>query len=613
MNILKFEAFAYKLFGENIAAKSSSLLDLQQKITYARIGLPAVVYLARAYFISLLVAVPVSVTIFLFFRTNFEVIFDGAALAAVPILAVCSGFLVYSLIIAYPGIIANIRGKKIEIALPHAVALMHALSQGSRDMINFFEIIGRNGKLYGELSNEANGILLDVRMFNASVPSALTNAGKRTPSESFRDFVESLSTVITSGGELRSFFLAKSEQYRVKAINENKSFMEMLGLISEVYITGFAAGPLFIITLLVVLGVIGGENFFILNALVYLIVPVGAVMFIIILSSLTEGKESGIIETDVPESQEEDAVLQKASVRFAVFQFIKDPFLNLIEKPNIVLKVSVPVALLFFFVTTYSSYGLEFNKMIYVVDDYLIFSTLIALIPYSIFVEIRSSRVKKMVQQFPEFLSRLLNLHESGFTLTKSLRRLGFSELSILNSEVKKMNADIEWHGIVFQAVRNFGDRVRITGVMRAAALIESASKMTGNIKDTLSIAATDAFMSRTLETERRSTMKMQVIIIYVSFFIFLYIVQSLVSDFIPHLPELTAQSGGGTTEIVGEGISFSGIDKPLYVRLFFHAAVLEGFFSGLVAGQIGEGDIKLGLKHAIIMTIIAYVLFMRI
>lgn len=610
MNLIKFDAIAYKLFGENIAAKSTDLSDLQQKMTYARIGVPALMYLARAYLISMLAALPVGGIIFLLFITKFELIFGAAALAAVPILAVFSGLAAYNLIIVYPGIVANIRGKKIEIALPHAVALMHALSRGNGNIMSFFEIIGRNKKLYGELSEEANGILIDITMFNVDVPNALKKAGKRTPSESFKNFVESLSTVITSGGDLRSFFLVKSEQYRLKALNENKSFMEMLGLLSEVYVTGFAAGPLFIITLLVVMGVIGGENVLILNVVVYLIVPGGAVMFIILLSSLTQGHDSEFIEPDVPDSHEENEVLQKASLRFKVYQFIKNPLLGLIEKPDIVLYFTVPAALLFFIVTTYSFYGLEFNNMIYEIDDYLIFSTLIAVIPYSIFLEIHSSRLKKMIQNFPEFLNRLLSLHESGFTLTKSLKLLQLSELGSLNSEVKKMNADVEWHGRVVQALKNFGDRIKTIGVMRTASLLESAGKMTGNIKDSLAIAATDALTSRTLEDERKTTMKMQVIIIYVSFFIFLYVVNSLVSEFLPQLPDLPPDSGGQAASIIGEGLSFTGIDKPLYVRLFFHAAVLEGFFSGLVGGQIGEGDAKLGLKHSIIMTIIAYVLF---
>ena len=31
--------------------------------------------------------------------------------------------------------------------------------------------------------------------------------------------------------------------------------------------------------------------------------------------------------------------------------------------------------------------------------------------------------------------------------------------------------------------------------------------------------------------------------------------------------------------------------------------AVIQGVFSGLVAGQLGEGSVKAGIKHSIIMT----------
>ena len=47
------------------------------------------------------------------------------------------------------------------------------------------------------------------------------------------------------------------------------------------------------------------------------------------------------------------------------------------------------------------------------------------------------------------------------------------------------------------------------------------------------------------------------------------------------------------------------------YTLLFFHVAVIQGFFSGLVAGQMGEEDIRNGAKHATILIVLAYVLFL--
>jgi flagellar protein FlaJ len=43
---------------------------------------------------------------------------------------------------------------------------------------------------------------------------------------------------------------------------------------------------------------------------------------------------------------------------------------------------------------------------------------------------------------------------------------------------------------------------------------------------------------------------------------------------------------------------------------LFAHAAMIQGIFSGLVAGQMGEGSAIAGLKYSAIMLLIAWIAF---
>jgi flagellar protein FlaJ len=50
--------------------------------------------------------------------------------------------------------------------------------------------------------------------------------------------------------------------------------------------------------------------------------------------------------------------------------------------------------------------------------------------------------------------------------------------------------------------------------------------------------------------------------------------------------------------------------DVNVFNRLFFHAAVMQGVCSGLIAGVMGEGSVLAGLKHSIIMLTMAYLLF---
>jgi flagellar protein FlaJ len=44
--------------------------------------------------------------------------------------------------------------------------------------------------------------------------------------------------------------------------------------------------------------------------------------------------------------------------------------------------------------------------------------------------------------------------------------------------------------------------------------------------------------------------------------------------------------------------------------RLFYHTSLINGLIGGLVAGVMGEGELKSGLKHAILLVFIAFVSF---
>ena len=291
-----------------------------------------------------------------------------------------------------------------------------------------------------------------------------------------------------------------------------------------------------------------------------------------------------------------------------IYEFMKHPLKKLIDEPEKMLYFSAPVALLFFILNTYSFYSLEFNEFVYRADDHIIIAAAIVFIPYLIFVEAHFHRINQISVNFPEFLNRLVNLHESGLTLAASLKKLRVSNLGILNIEVTKMNTSLELNENLIEAFRDFGRRVNTVAVQRTVVLIENAVKMTGNVKDTLVIAANDALAARSLDEDRTRSIKLYVMVLYISFFVFLYVIYSLVTGFFPQVPLMQSNE---ITDMVGESVNLSGFDRLLYIRLFFHAAVLDGFFSGLVAGKIGEGDVRLGLKHSMVMMISAYILFM--
>ena len=66
-----------------------------------------------------------------------------------------------------------------------------------------------------------------------------------------------------------------------------------------------------------------------------------------------------------------------------------------------------------------------------------------------------------------------------------------------------------------------------------------------------------------------------------------------------------------GVTGAPMAGFFAQNFDIEIYKELLFHSVLIQGFCSGLIAGQMGEGYVLSGLKHSLIMVALAYLLFM--
>ena len=96
--------------------------------------------------------------------------------------------------------------------------------------------------------------------------------------------------------------------------------------------------------------------------------------------------------------------------------------------------------------------------------------------------------------------------------------------------------------------------------------------------------------------------------IIYLSFFVFLFIVYVLAAQFVNMVPV------GAAAENLSEGMTMlAQYDADRYILLMFHATLIQGFCSGLVAGAMGSGSAYSGLKHSLIMVAIAYLTFTQL
>ena len=521
----------------------------------------------------------------------------------------------------YPTLVKANRATRINLLLHHAVAYMYAMRQGGAEMMGVFRAIGGNSAVYGEAAHEFRRVIRDTDYFGYDQIAALRHLQETTPSEKLGEFVQDLVSVVESGGDMLAFLDARVRIYQEEARFEQKTFLSTLQLVAEAYVTLFVAGPLFIIIVMVVMGFMGSTPILQLSVIIYVLVPVGSLLFILfldVISIKTEGIERytearWLDEFDDVRVEERtgDEVQVRQLQRYDrirnIRAFLRHPLKVFLVDPNRTFYVTVPVALVYvllaFFMTPAYT---DVEVLIDVLDDHIIIALLIILVPFGAFHWFWQKTVMGLEASIPEFLNRLSGINQVGLTLVQAITIVVKADLGVLTYEIKKIKRDIDWGASIQDALVRFEERIRTPAIARAVTLITTASRMTGDIGEVLNIAARDAAMSETLKRERRGEMFIYVAIVYLVFIVFLFVVIVIDTQFLSALAETEALSPGG----ISAGISFGKTPIITFERLLFHACLIQALFSGLIAGEMGEGSLRAGVKHAAVMVFIAFVVF---
>ncbi len=264
-----------------------------------------------------------------------------------------------------------------------------------------------------------------------------------------------------------------------------------------------------------------------------------------------------------------------------------------------------------------------------ILGNMLLLAGAIGFIPWLVLSYMELQRVAAIEDQMPAFMLDMSETQKAGLTLPDSLRSATKTDYGRLSVEIKRINDQISW-GVPFQdALAAFGERMKKSAIIgRIVRIIGVAYLSGGDISRTMEATAADIIAIKEAEKERRSIMTEHVGVMYAIYFIFIGIIIGLSKTLLPmlQLNVETAAVGGILTfqdpcnacgipnapifciscNIFGVMCSMfklGGGTACYYHALFMLMAVIQGVFSGLVAGQIGEGKVLAGVKHSVIMT----------
>lgn len=241
-----------RLFGGMADKLEPSLSQLKKALLEADMKILFRAYVSIVFFIALL-----SFLAAILFVIIFSIFFPLGALATLPLLIfvsiIISGYF-------YPFIRASSRKKDMDVNLPFAVNHMAAIAGSGVPSNTMFKLLTGFTE-YGEVSKEAKKIVRNVDVFGEDVTTAIREVAGKTPSKAFQELLEGMLSTIETGGNLQAFLKQQAEKalfdYRLK----REKYLEVLSTYADFYTAVMIAAPLFLVAILAIMNMIGGELF----------------------------------------------------------------------------------------------------------------------------------------------------------------------------------------------------------------------------------------------------------------------------------------------------------------------------------------------------------------
>jgi flagellar protein FlaJ len=220
------------------------------------------------------------------------------------------------------------------------------------------------------------------------------------------------------------------------------------------------------------------------------------------------------------------------------------------------------------------------------------------------------------------------------------------SDYGALTPEIVKIRNQLSWNIPMRTVLDHFRNRYIKSNIINYSTLIiEQMEESGGRTEDIMDSLADNIENIKETEAEKNVLMNQHIVSMYAIFFIFFGISIALIMFLMPLMSmgndqTLTSNSmegmdmlgiiGGNPCQQCAEGtgtdclscsiffgvcenFNFGANSSPgcYYKALFFLMIIIQGIFSGLVAGQIGSDSIVAGIKHSLIMTVSGFIMFL--
>lgn len=228
-------------------------------------------------------------------------------------------------------------------------------------------------------------------------------------------------------------------------------------------------------------------------------------------------------------------------------------------------------------------------------DELVFFAAIAAVFPSAMLNYLDYKWKKTIDEHLPDLFRSIVQAQETGMTLPRAIEEASKREFGPLSRELKKMTMQISWGMSFEESLLSLEKRVDTVLMQRTVPMIIEASKSGGRVEKVFDPMGKFIQTTLLLNKERQTQTRPYIAIIYVAFLVFLFTIVLLFRSFF--------------ADVQGLSMLATGVVPPSIIeRIFFHMTSIQAFFGGLVAGKMGDGTIKAGLKHSLILMLCGYI-----
>ena len=522
----------------------------------------------------------------------------------------------------YPFLLVDSRSRNIDVMLPHAIVYMYALSFGGMDFLTTLRRMAEAEDTYGEVANEFDTIVRDVEVFGNDLFTAIRNTRNLTASDNLEMFLDDLLSVLDSGGDVTAFLHDESEKYMQRSQEEQKQFLTTLAVLSEVFIVGFVAAPLFLFVTLIMMTFLGSAGFSMLFAIVYLVIPFGMLGFIVLVSTISEPYKPpmhNVTRETEPETLRdlleapgaEYDLVRRTRIRQWLDSIVSNPFRVFERKPELTCILSVPTVVVYLglvWATAGAPTADQFTTVPFRTTVlYALVPFLLVTVPISVAHEYGRRHKRQVATRLPDALDILASSNQMGVQLADGLSLVARNVSGRFAVELQRVRNDIRWNYDIRGALLSLADRMEVPQLTRTCKILAEGSRSTGNLHQVIKIAAQDTRHRLQMERARQQELNSYVAVVLIGFLVYLGTLVVIDQSFLAPVIEQTA---GVESEQLDELINVGAGTVSMYHMLFLHSALIQAIGTGLIVGELADNDVRTGLKYSIVLVLLAVVIF---